>query len=131
MSNHVQPHRWQPTRIPRPWGSPSKNTGVGCHFRLQYMKVKRQSEVDQLSPMLSDLMDCSLPGSSIHGILQTRVLEWGAIAFSKEMATHSNFLAWRIPWTEEPGRPQSMGLQESDTTEQLSTHTRSFIKTQF
>ena len=63
--------------------SPGKNTGVGCHFLLQCMKVKSESEVAQSCPTLSDLMDCSLPGSSIHGIFQARVLEWGAIAFSK------------------------------------------------
>ena len=74
--------RWQPTRLPRPWDSPGKNTGVGCHFLLQYMKVKRESEVPQSCPTLSDPMDCSLPGSSVHGILLARVLEWGAIAFS-------------------------------------------------
>ena len=80
MSNSVRPHRQQPTRLPRPWDSPGKNTGVGCHFLLQCMKVKSEREVAQLCPTLSDLMDCSLPGSSIHGIFQTRVLEWGAIA---------------------------------------------------
>ena len=69
-------------QLPRPWDSPGKNTGVGCHFLLQCMKVKSQSEVTQLCPTLSDPMDCSLPGSSIHGIFQARVLEWGAIAFS-------------------------------------------------
>ena len=63
-----------------PWDSPGKNTGVGFHFLLQCMKVKSQSEVAQSCPTLSDPMDCSLPGSSIHGILQARVLEWGAIA---------------------------------------------------
>ena len=73
---------WQPTRLPCPWDSPGKNTGVGCHFLLQCMKVKRESEVAQSCPTLSDPMDCSLPGSSIHGIFQARVLEWGAIAFS-------------------------------------------------
>ena len=78
----VQPHRWQPTRLPRPWDSPGKNTGVGCHFLLQCRKVKRESEVTQSCPTLSDPMDCSLPGSSAHGIFQARVLEWGAIAFS-------------------------------------------------
>ena len=62
--------------------SPGKNTGVGCHFLLQCMKVKSESEVAQLCPTLSDPMDCSLPGSSVHGIFQARVLEWGAIAFS-------------------------------------------------
>ena len=78
----MQPHRRQPTRLPRPWDSPGKNTGVGCHFLLQYMKVKSESEVAQSCPTLSDSMDCSLPGSSIHGIFQAKVLEWGAIAFS-------------------------------------------------
>ena len=71
--------RRQPTRLPP---SPGKNTGVGCHFLLQCMKVKSESEVTQSCPTLRDPMDCSLPGSSIHGIFQARVLEWGAIAFS-------------------------------------------------
>ena len=79
MSDSVRPHRQQPTRLPRPWDSPGKNTGVGCHFLLQCMKVKNQSEVAQSCPTLSDPMDCSLPGSSIHGILQARVLEWSPI----------------------------------------------------
>ena len=78
----VQPHRRQPTRLPHPWDSLSKNTGVGCHFLFQCMKVKSQSEVAQSCLTLSDLMDCSLPGSSIHGIFQAKVLEWGATAFS-------------------------------------------------
>ena len=69
-------------QAPHPWDSPGKNTGVGCHFLLQCMKVKSESEVAQSCPTLSDPMDCSLPGSSIHGIFQARVLEWGAIAFS-------------------------------------------------
>ena len=67
------------TRLPRPWDSPGKNTGVGCHFLLQGMKVKSEREVAQLCPTLSDPMDCSLPGSSAHGIFQAKVLEWGAI----------------------------------------------------
>ena len=75
------PHRRQPTRLPRPWDSPGKNTGVDCHF-LQWLKVKSESEFAQSCPTLSDPMDCSLWGSSIHGIFQARVLEWGAIAFS-------------------------------------------------
>ena len=83
VSDSVQPHRRQPTRLPRPWDSPGKNTGVGCHFLLQCMKVKRESEVAQSCPTLSDPMDCSLPGSSVRGIFQARVLEWGAIAFSQ------------------------------------------------
>ena len=69
-------------RLPRPWDSPGKNTGVGCHFLLQCMKVKSGSEVAQSCPTLSDPMDCSPPGSSAYGIFQARVLEWGAIAFS-------------------------------------------------
>ena len=95
------------------------------------MKVKSESEVAQSCPTPSDPMDCSLPGSSIHGIFQARVLEWGAITFSRQtfvgkvmsllfnmlsrlvmekaMAPHSSTLAWKIPWTEEPGRLQSMG----------------------
>ena len=76
----LQPHRWKPTRLPRPWDSPGKNTGVGCHFLLQCMKVKSESDVAQSCPTLRDPMDCSPPGSSIHGIFQARVLEWGAIA---------------------------------------------------
>ena len=74
------------TRLPHPWDSPGKNTGVGCHFLLQCMKVKSQTEVAQscLTLTLSDPMDCSLPGSSVHGIFQARVLEWGAIAFSDD-----------------------------------------------
>ena len=82
LSDSVRPHRWQPTRLPRLWDSLGKNTGVGCHFLLQCMKWKSESEVTQLCPTLSDPMDCSLPGSSVHGIFQARVLEWGAIAFS-------------------------------------------------
>ena len=80
-----QPHRRQPTRLPRPWDSPGKNTGVGCHFLLQCMKGKSESEVAQSSLTLSDPMDCSLPGSSVHRIFQEGVLEWGAIAFSGNM----------------------------------------------
>ena len=85
MSNSARPHRWQPTRLPRPWDSPDKNTGVGCHFLLQCMKVKSESEAAQLCPTLSDPMDCSLPGSSVHGIFQARALEWAAIAFWLEL----------------------------------------------
>ena len=97
MSDSVRPHRRQPTRLPRPWDSPGKNTGVDCHFLLQCLKVKSESEVAQLYLTLSDPMDCSLPGmgfSSIHGIFQARVLEWDAIAFS----------------TEPQGKPQNTGV---------------------
>ena len=100
MSNSVRPHRWQPTRLPRPWDSPGENTGVGCHFLLQCMKVKSESEVAQSCLTLSDPMDCSLPGSSIHGIFQARVLEWGAIGFR---VTQFELWCWRrllrVPWT--------------------------------
>ena len=82
MSDSVRPHRRQPTRLLCPWDSPGKNTGVGCHFLLQCMKVKSESEVAQSCPTLCDPMDCSLPGSSVHGIFQARILEWGAITFS-------------------------------------------------
>ena len=82
MSDSVRPHRWQPIRLPRPGASPGKDTGVGCHFLLQSMKMKSESEVAQSCLTLSDPMDCSLPGSSIHGIFQARVLEWDAITFS-------------------------------------------------
>ena len=111
MSDSVQPIR-QPTSLPHPWDSPGKNTGVGCHFLLQCMKVKSEKEVAHSCLTLRDPMGCSLPGSSVRGIFQARVLEWGAIAFSslpvqetqipslgweepleKEMATHSSILA--------------------------------------
>ena len=91
MSDSVRPHRRQPTRLSRPWDSPGKNTGVGCHFLLQRMKVKSESEVAQSCPTLSDPMNCNLPGSSVHGIFQARVLEWGAIAFSISDLTTDNF----------------------------------------
>ena len=84
MSDYVRPPRWQPTRFLHPWDSPGKNTGVGCHFLLQCMKVKTESEVAQSCPTPSDPLDCSPPGSSVHGIFQTRVLERGAIAFSAD-----------------------------------------------
>ena len=79
MSDSVRPQRWQPTH---PCDSPGKNPGVGCHFLLQCVKVKNESEVEQLYPTLNDPMDYSLPGSSVHGIFQVGVLVWGAFAFS-------------------------------------------------
>ena len=82
VSDSVRPHRRQPTRLPRPWDSPGKNTGAVCHFLPQRMKVKSESKVAQSCPTLRDVMDCSLPGSSVHGVFQARVLEWGASAFS-------------------------------------------------
>ena len=88
VSDSVRPHRRQPTRLPRPWDSPGKNTGVGCHCHLQCMKVKSESEVAQSWLTLSDPTDCSPPGSSAHGIFQARVLEWGAISFSTFTVTY-------------------------------------------
>ena len=82
MSDSVRPHRQQSTRLSLPWDSPGKNTGEVCHFLLQCVKVKSESEVTQSCLTLHDPMDYSLPGSSIHGILQAGVLELGAIAFS-------------------------------------------------
>ena len=76
MSDSVRPRRRKPTRLPHPWDSPGKNTGVGCHLLLQCMKVKSESEVAQSCPTLSSPMNCSLAGSSVHGIFQARVLEW-------------------------------------------------------
>ena len=87
MSTSVRPQRWQPTGLPHPWDSPGKNTGVGCHFLLQCMKVKSEREVAQSCPTLRDPMGCSPPGSSAHGTFQSRVLESGAIAFSEERGT--------------------------------------------
>ena len=96
MSDSMRPHRRQPTRLPRPWDSPGKNTGVGCHFLLQCMKVKSPSEVAQSCLTLCNPMDCSPPGSSVHGIFQARVLEWGAIAFSTpSLHAHLN-LIWTL-----------------------------------
>ena len=94
MSDSVRPHRRQPTRLLRPWDSPGKNTGVGCHFLLQCMKVKSESEVAQSCPTLGDPMDCSLPGFSVHGIFQARrVLD----AFYIHHIHNSNYLLkWKI-----------------------------------
>ena len=107
-SYSVRPQRRQPTRLCRPWDSPGKNTGVGCHF-LQCMKVKSESEVAQSCLTLWDPMDCSLPGSSIHGIFQARVLEWGTFASSKVV---SNSVA--IPWTVADQAPVSIELPRQE-----------------
>src|SRR5574337_1169098 len=93
----VRPHRQQPTRLLHPWDSPGKNTGVGCHFLLQCMKVKSESEVAQSCLTLRNPMDCSLPGSFVHGIFQASVLEWGAIALGNVNQNHnitSNLAEW-------------------------------------
>ena len=101
MSTSVRPHRQQPTRLPHPWDSPGKNTGVGCHFLLQCIKVKSKSEVAQSCPTLSDPVDCSPPGSSVHGIFQARVLEWGAIPVQCNIVSrlsYPNCLLMHLPF---------------------------------
>ena len=103
-------------RLPPRWDSPGKNTGGGCHFLLQCMKVKSESEVAQSCPTLSDPADCSLPGSSVHGIFQARVLEWGATAYQALIVAHGilSGSTWTVScglwdlvsWPEtEPGLP--------------------------
>ena len=110
MSDSLRHHRRQSTRLPFPWDSPGKNTGVGFHFLLRCMKVKSESEVAQLYPTSSDPMDCSPPGSSVHRIFQARILEWGAIVFSmwslcfslkKQKVTSIWVLYWGINLTKE------------------------------
>ena len=112
MSDSMWPHRQQPTRLPRPWASPGKNTGVGCHFLLQCMKVKSESEVTQSCPTLSNPMDCSLPGSSVHGICQARVLEWGAIAFSDD-TPRQHIIKKRHHFVDKGPYSQSYGFSSS------------------
>ena len=130
MSDSVRPQKWQPARLPRPWDSPGKNTGVGCHFLLQCMKVKGESEVAQSCPTLGDTMDCSAPGSSVHGIFQARVLEWGAIALSINYIVYAfTHALWKVkvkmlvvqlcpilcnPWTVAWQAPLSMGFSRQE-----------------
>ena len=97
VSDSVRPHRRQPTRLPRPWDSPGKNPGAGYHFLLQCRKVKSESEAAQLCPTPSNPMDCSPPGTPIHGIFQARVLEWVAIAFSEAAHRWTIFLKSILP----------------------------------
>ena len=103
VSDSVKSYRWQPTRLPCPWGSQGKNTGVGCHFLLQCMKVKTESEVAQSSSTLRDPMDCSLSGSSVYGIFQARVPEWIAIAFSSGARAQKS-LGSSLEWGEEQSK---------------------------
>jgi len=113
MSDSVRPHRRQPTRILRPWDSPGKNTGVGCHFLLQCIKMKSESEVAQSCPTLSDPTDCTLPGSCVHGILQARVLEWGAIAFSNICTINSLLFSQSVSHSVVSDSLQPHGLQHA------------------
>ena len=131
MSDSVRPQRRPPTRLPCPWDSPGKNTGVGCHFLLQCMKLKSESEVAQSCPTLRDPMDCSLPGSSVHGISQARVLEWGAIALAHthtktpnknpHFAERSAFFWKRKPRRKKMGRDRLIPI---DSTHFLSVRKR-------
>ena len=89
MSDSVQPHGWQPTRLPHPQDSPGENTGVGCRFLLQCMKVKSKSEAAQLCPTPSDPMDCSPPGSSIHGF--SRQEYWSGVPLPSLTDSARNF----------------------------------------
>ena len=128
MSDSVRPHRWQPTRLLRSWDLPGKSTGVGCHFLLQCMKVKSESEVAQSCQTLSDPMDCRQPGSSIHGIFQARVLERGPIAFSIKQVLNPGLLHFRqilyqlnhkgspgtLEWVAYPFRQRIFLTQESN-----------------
>ena len=115
MSDSGRSHRQPPTTLLCSWDSPGKNTGVGCHFLLQCMKVKSESEVVQSCPTLSDLMVCSPPGSSVHGIFQARVLEWGAIAFSVYLFNGILFTHCEV----QKGRFRSDFFQHCDTDPQL------------
>ena len=127
MSNSVRPQRRQHTRLPRPWDSPGKNTGVGCHFLLQCMKVKSEREVAQSCPTLSDPMDCSLPSSSIHGIFQARVLERGATAFSISHSKNPqpcSSSTWPMPITDTQLSRWSINERESGWCKMWQESTR-------
>ena len=140
MSDSVRPQRRQPTRPPHPWDSLGKNAGVGCYFLPQCMKVKSQSEVAQSCLTLSNPMDCSLPGSFIHGIFQARVLEWGAIAFSnawkwKVKVKSLRLSTWKLhscvrllatPWTAVYQAPPSMGFSRQEYWSETSTEAIAF-----
>ena len=104
MSNSVRPHRRQPMRLPHPWDSPGKNTGVDCHFLLQCMKVKSESEVAQSCPTLCNTLDCSPSGSSVHGVLQARILEWVVMPSSR--GSSIPWLVGSLPLAP-PGKPRS------------------------
>ena len=120
MSDSMRPHRRQPTRLPRPWDSPGKNTGVGCNFLLQCMEVKSESEVSQLCLTLSEPMDSSPPGSPVPGILQARTLKWVAISFSNawkwKVKVKSLSHVWLLAtsWTAAYQAPPSMRFSRQE-----------------
>ena len=119
VSDSVQPHRWQHTRLPVP-GITGKSTGVGCRFLLQCMKMKSESEVAQSCLTRRDPMDCSPPGSSIHGTFQARVLEWVAISFSSawkwkvKVKSLSRVRLLATSWTAAHQAPPSMGFSRQE-----------------
>ena len=120
------PINGSPPGSPHPWDSLGRNTGGGCHFLLQCIKVKSESEVAQSCLTLSDPMDCSLPGSSVHGIFQARVLEWGAIAFSMIMLEdiiknpHGLCIPWNSPGQNTGAFPFSRGSSQTRDQTQIS-----------
>ena len=133
------------TRLLCPWDSPGKNTGVGCHFVLQYMKVKSESEVTQSCPTFFHPMDSIPPGSSIHGILQARVLEWGAIAFSEVRMRPFSIICQQMeaissvqslgrvrlfatPWTAAHQAPPSMGFSRQEYWSRVPYSSEVFLK---
>ena len=108
----LRPHGLWPTRLLRPWHSPSKNTGVGCHFLLQCRKVKSESEVTQSCLTFTDPIDCNQPGSSIHGIFQARALEWVAISFSKlAIETYILIITLNVSRLNAPTKKHSLDVQ--------------------
>ena len=120
MSDSVPPQRRQPTRLCCPWDSPGKNTGVGCHFLLQCIKVKSKSEVAQSCPTLCDHRDGSPPDSPVPGILQARTPEWVAISFSSawkwkvKVKLLSHVWLPATPWTAAHQAPPSMGFSKQE-----------------
>ena len=131
LLSHV--NRREPTKLPHPWDSPGKSTEMGCHFLLQCMKVKSESEVAQSCPTLCDHIDGSLPGSSIPGILQARTLEWVAISFSNawkwrvkvKSLSHVRLLA--TPWTAAYQAPPPMGFSRQEYWSGLPLPSLDFI----
>ena len=107
MSDSVRPHRWQPIRLPHPWDSQGKNTGVGCHFLLQCMRVKSESKVAQSCLTLSHPMDCSPPGSHIHGVFQARVLETIFLKGSLKVPSSTSCLKDCDSYSNPPSNPDT------------------------
>ena len=131
VSDSVRPHERQPTRLP--WVSPGKNTRVCCHFLLQCMKVKSQSEVTQSCPTLCNPMDCSWPGSSVRGILQARILEWVAMPSSRESSqpgdqTQVSCTAGRLYHLSHQGSPRLFTLPITSFCEKVFILTQSKFK---